>query len=206
MHLGSHPVTLLDQVKYPAALVQSNSILHPRLLRTSDLQTWWAVEDDEGQGITYQTTYLLWVSVSKTSTRAFFHGQIDTGGLRSIFFSENGRSSFTSIRVRYSQSCSIRVELKDDMRDQLYRCVSEVTHCILNGRETSHSADPSDEYLELSQTWSSLEGHRWLKHLSFVSMARESIAVCMNWSKVCNVFGVLAKSFCFFADQIWPFR
>lgn len=70
-------------------------------------------------------------------------------------FSENDRSSFTSTRVRSvhefksdnSQSCSISVELRDDVWDQLLRCVSEVAHCIFNGRETSQSADHSDEDL-----------------------------------------------------------
>lgn len=89
-NLGLHPGTLLDNVEYPAALVQSNYIFPPRLLHTSDLQTRWAVGYNEGQGITYQTTYLLWVSLSKTSTRALFHGQIDTGGLRSTFSLETG--------------------------------------------------------------------------------------------------------------------
>lgn len=44
-----------------------------------------------------------------------------------------------------SQFCSIRVELKNDVQDQLQQCVSEATHCILNGHDTSHSDDHSDE-------------------------------------------------------------
>lgn len=51
---GLHRVTLLNKAKYPASLVQSNSSLPPKLLRRSDLQTWWAIRDVVGQEMTHQ--------------------------------------------------------------------------------------------------------------------------------------------------------
>lgn len=113
-NLGLHEVTLLNKVKYAAPLVQSNSSLAPRFIRRSDLQIWWAVGEDVGQGITYQTAYLLWVSVSKTSTRAFFHGQISTGGLRSTFLLRTGGAA--SYPPECAQCMNVRAEIANSVQ------------------------------------------------------------------------------------------